>query len=199
MAEVLVKYITPVRSNDGTLYWAQACGRCCENGLWEGWLEFKSDDGSAIRSGRETEQSRRSDLVYWAEGLTTTYIEGALDRAQRIEAGPRISRPVVDASPEFEEPAPDRLVVRSASIEPSAVLNPFAVYREGEGVLRGQLSALSRDHLRSIALAYGFADDSPSSMIDSASSNELIEKIVRSVRREVAASPRVGDRDQLRG
>jgi hypothetical protein len=187
MAEVLVKFITPIRGKDG-LYWAQACGRCCENGMWEGWLEFKTDNGSAIRSGRETEQPNRGDLVYWAEGLTGTYIEGALDRAQRLEAGPRVSRAVVDASPEFDQPAPDRLVSRPTAIEPFAVLNPFAVYREGEGILRKQLGALSRDHLRSIALAYGFADESHRSVVDSGSAAEILEHIVGSIRREIALS-----------
>jgi hypothetical protein len=102
----------------------------------------------------------------------------------------------VDASPEYDQPAPERVVSRRPSIEPSAVLNPFAVYREGEGTLRNQLSALSRDHLRSIALAYGLADASPRSVVESGSSAELVDHIVSSVRREMSSPPTERHRDQ---
>lgn len=193
MAEVLVKFVTPLRDRAGQLYWVQACGRCCDNGMWEGWLEFKAEDGSALRSGRETEQPNRRDLVYWAEGLTATYIEGALERAQRLDAGPPIIRAASNAAPEFDRPAMDRPVTRIAAVEPSAVMNPFAVWREGEGVLRRQLGALSRDHLRAIALAYGFTDASPASIAEAGSSAEIIDHIVRSVRRDMRSAHDGGD------
>ena len=40
-----------------------------------------------------------------------------------------------------------------------AVLNPFAIHRKGEELLRKQLAALSRDHLLAIVRVYGFEDD----------------------------------------
>jgi hypothetical protein len=54
------------------------------------------------------------------------------------------------------------------------VLDPFAVYRQGEHVLRRQLSALAPSHLREIIHTYqlGPADDS----------GDLVERIVRAVR-----------------
>ena len=58
-----------------------ACGRVDERRLWEGWLQFTGPNGAALRTRRETEQPSRDALMYWAEGLTLTYLEGALERA----------------------------------------------------------------------------------------------------------------------
>lgn len=153
MAEVLVKFSEPVRGGDGRLYWAQACGSVAEDNLWQGWLEFETD-GSAIRSARETEQPNRADLMYWAQGLTMAYLEGALDRARRLSEGPMARPPVtrtVIGRPRFDQPArADFEVPSTVAIEPHAILDPFAVYAEGEDVLRKQLNALSRDQLVNI-------------------------------------------------
>lgn len=84
MAEVLVQFTTPVKSDDGELYVAKACGGIADDGLWNGWIEFTSErTGQAVRSARETTQPNRSDLLYWAEGLTEVFLEGALERALR--------------------------------------------------------------------------------------------------------------------
>jgi hypothetical protein len=187
MAEVLVKFVVPVRGGDGEVYWAQACGRRADNGLWEGWLEFATDDGCCLRTSRESEQPNRDDLVYWAEGLTTAYMEGALERARRLEEEPRQPRSVVAAAPHFAGPATDRVVNVRPSAEPSAVLNPFAVYREGEDTLRGQLGALSRDQLVNIARAYGMADGTPRSVIETGSTTDIAQHIVSAVKRQVTS------------
>lgn len=84
MAEVLVKFTTSVKSEDGELYMPQACGGIAEDGLWNGWIEFTSErTGEVVRSTRETTQPNRNDLLYWAEGLTEVYLEGSLERALR--------------------------------------------------------------------------------------------------------------------
>ena len=55
-----------------------------DDGLWEGWLEFVlAGDEETVRTARETEQAERDDLDYWAQGLSATYLEGALERALR--------------------------------------------------------------------------------------------------------------------
>jgi hypothetical protein len=187
MSEVLVKFTATVRGRDGKLYWPQACGRVADDGLWEGWIEFSSEDGGALRTGRETQQPRRGDLVYWAEGLSDAYLEGALDRALRLESGPPIAGVVVSAEPRFDRPAADRPVNVVATVEPSAVLDPFAVYMEGEDILRRQLGALSRDQVRNIALAYHLADDSPLSVVQDGSGMEIAEQIVRGVKSSLRA------------
>lgn len=82
MTEVLVKFTTPVKGEDGRLYKAEACGGVSEDGLWEGWIEFSAETSDLVyRSARETTQPNRNDLLYWAKGLTEVYLEGALKRA----------------------------------------------------------------------------------------------------------------------
>lgn len=82
MAEVLVQFTTPVKSEDGVLYMPRAWGGIADDGLWNGWIEFTAEDtGKMVRSARETTQPNRDDVLYWAEGLTAVYLEGALKRA----------------------------------------------------------------------------------------------------------------------
>src|SRR4051812_27491256 len=104
MAETLMQFQTPVRSAEGILYTARACGSGSADGLWEAWIEFTPlGGGKPIRSARETTQPNRRDTKYWAAGLSAVYLEGALRRAL---AGPvsiehrRVRRPA------FERPAP---------------------------------------------------------------------------------------------
>jgi len=160
MSEVLVVYDAPISGGDGRSWIAQACGRVARDGLWEGWLEFlpEASDASAIRTGRETEQSNRNDLLYWAQGLTRAYLEGALGRAIAPHS-PIVSREDVRAQSVFGAPAEraDRPIVDRL---PSAVLNPYEVHLQGEHVLLGQLAALDVSRLRDIAVAYGFGDES---------------------------------------
>ena len=105
MSDVLMEFAKPVLSRERTSYRAQACGARTSDGLWEGWIEFiPLADGTPVRSPRETTQPNRVDTLYWATGLSPTYLEGALDRALR---GP-IVRPIVPAAqPVFDAPAPD--------------------------------------------------------------------------------------------
>ncbi|HEY9229204.1 MAG TPA: hypothetical protein VIP11_21310 [Gemmatimonadaceae bacterium] len=84
MAEALVEFDTVVRDENGTEWVPRVCGALADDGLWEGWIEFRPTDASseAIRTPRETEQSKRTDLMYWAQGLTQAYLELALERAR---------------------------------------------------------------------------------------------------------------------
>ena len=170
MSEVLVQFSEPVRDEQGFAYTAQACGRVAENDLWEGWIEFipLGAEGEPLRTSRETTQPNRTDLAYWASGLTMIFLEGALARAK----GPTrtLRRTTVDAIPRYPEPAPP--IAR-------AVLNPLAVYAQGEQVLRQELGALDAQHLRTILRAY--APDE--AWDDLATDAELRERIVDFARR----------------
>jgi len=148
MAEVLVRFTERVAAEDGTSYVAQACGGIADDGLWEGWIEFVSPSGTAVRTARETEQPNRDDLLYWAEGLTVAYLQGALARALE----PRNVAVPVEApgTSIFSSPASRQ----RGPATPHAILDPFSAYAEGEELLRGQLAALSHDHLVSIIKAY---------------------------------------------
>jgi len=82
MSEVLVDFDAMIVGPDGTRWTPRACGGIADDGLWEGWIEFASTDGTRhVRTTRETEQPNRDDLAYWATGLTQVYLEGALGRA----------------------------------------------------------------------------------------------------------------------
>jgi len=150
MAELLYPFEPPIRGRDGREYHARVHGRASETGLWEGWIEFEPvGGGERIETGRETTQPNRTDLVYWATGLRTTYLEGALERALGgLASGTVADRPLESIRPEPRVPA-----------EPRPVLDPFAVYAEGPHILRQQLNAISAAQLRVIARTYGLAPD----------------------------------------
>jgi hypothetical protein len=173
MAEVVRVIDEPILLN-GVPYTVQVCGR--RNGhLWEGWIEFVAADKSDVRrTPRETTQPDRAALVYWAQGLSPTYLEGAMARALT-----RVTVTVRKApKPFFDSPAPSPVIVHG---EPPtevdrAVLDPFSVGAKGEDLLRAELGALRDWHLRNIIRAYDLAD--PSLEIERLSTSDLIEVIV---------------------
>jgi hypothetical protein len=186
MAFVLAIYHrSPLTLPDGRVYTAQACGRGRDDGIWEGWLEFVPHDGSEVlRSARETTQPKQADLEYWAAGLTPVYLRGALERTLTPPAIV-VEQPVVRSV--YDEPAAPSVPVtdRTAEAEPVPVLDPFSVYAKGEDLLRRQLGALSRRHLRAIILGYDLID--PTGVdLDRLTSAELIALIVAAVRQQAA-------------
>lgn len=185
MAEVLVKFEEPIKAPSGETYFAQAVGREVAGGLWEGWMEFipRADGAETLESGRETTQPNRTNLEYWAQGLTMVYLEGALTRAISIAATPSEAK-ADDESARIRAPksrgAPPR--PRRAPVNPHPILDPFQVYAQGESVLRGELNALSSDHLDAIATAYDLARATSLSDGRRANKPAMIDAIVESVR-----------------
>ena len=89
MREELMRYKTTITGSDGRIYDVAALGRPMDESRWEGWLEFVAAGGTATHvSARETTQPNRTDLVYWATGLTPVYLEGALERAMSRASSP---------------------------------------------------------------------------------------------------------------
>ncbi len=198
MSEILVKYDEPILASNGTNYFAQAVGSEMGGGLWEGWIEFfpDSEDGSAVESGRETTQPNRKNLEFWAQGLTTVYLEGALDRAISLAESPAESPQTRAESGRFSAPA--RRSTSGSSATPAAdrrvILDPFEVYVQGEQILRSELNALSRDHLENIATAYGVGAPGFSSWIKSVATPDLIEAIMVTARENpLRAAPDSGE------
>jgi hypothetical protein len=180
MAEVFVTFNDTVTAADGTIYQARACGREMPDGRWEGWIEFEPLDGSPpLRSTRETTQPNRTDLAYWATGLTPVYLEGALARI--LDPHPVVPELPADV-PAFDGPAPSGATAATAA-HSEAVLNPFSIYRKGEALLRRQLGALAPWHLVNIIEAYGLSDQSPAAL-NRMTASELAELIVAAVRAE---------------
>jgi hypothetical protein len=173
MAEVFVTFPEMVVDAGGE-FSAQACGTEAPDGLWQGWIEFTpAAGGPTVRTGRETTQPNRQDLMYWATGLTAVYLEGALHRALTPKA---IPPPPAEPVPVFGGPAPDRRTDPPGT----SVLNPFSVYRKGEALLRRQLAALSDWHLINIVRDHALSDQPPSSLA-AMTNPELVELIVAAV------------------
>lgn len=178
MPEVFTQFAGPVLSADGEAYRAQVVGAEMADGRWEGWVEFiPLNAGEPVRTPRETTQPNRTDAVYWATGLSATYMEGALARA--------LDRPVVVTTPPlapmFNGPAPEVVTARVPQPKVHAVLDPFSVYEKGESLLRKELAALSSWHLVNIILAYGLSDSTEAALAR-LSQADLIELIISAVR-----------------
>jgi hypothetical protein len=103
--------------------------------------------------------------MYWAQGLTHVYLEGALERALRPESR------VVGDLPLSIEP-----------LRPVAVLDPYSVLRQGEGVLRGQLLALSRDQLNAVIDQFDLGAPVPAIPRGPAGYTDVVDRIVARVR-----------------
>lgn len=149
-----MQFDPPVTDESGRSFVVRICGRPMEGGLWEGWIEFEPlEGGPTLRTPRETEQPNRADLAYWATGLTTTYLEGALERARKPRI-PDLRPKAVAAYPTYDGPAPSTPQPASAATpvhtRVHGILDPFKVYAQGEDILRKELNALGEDHLRNI-------------------------------------------------
>ena len=180
MAEVLLEFADAITSEDGKNYTARACGSEMPDGRWQGWIEFLPlGPGDPVRSSRETTQPNRRDTEYWAGGLTYIYLEGALRRALKP-----LIRPVAPdvAAPVFDGPAP----VSTSAPAAESVLDPFSVYRKGEGLLRRQLSALAGWHLVNIIRRYELSDED-SANLSAQEPARLVELIIDSVRQSRSA------------
>ena len=186
MAETLLTFQVPVTAPDGIEYEARACGGKMASGTWQGWLEFvpRGGDG-AVRSPRETTQPNRSDVIYWATGLTHVYLEGALRRA--LEEPPHGTPPAPPRPSVFSEPAPS--IGHPPPTGRDSVLDPFSVYEKGEAMLRKQLGALSSWHLVNIALDYELTDFSEEAL-NRMAAGDLVELVIAAVREETEGTRR---------
>lgn len=178
MSEVIVQFTEPIVSEAGVRYVGRVVGERQEQGTWFGWIEFlQLGGGVAITTDRETTQSDRDDLEYWASGLSSEYLEGALKRALSRHFGPRPEKPAVIPPPQAQSPITSRSAAPSR--RSGAVIDPFAVYEQGEGVLIRELGALDGDHLRNIVRAFDLNDGR---MLATATDGELVTLIVSGVR-----------------
>ncbi len=189
MAEVLMQFDSTIFDAEGHGYTSRVCGRESDGGRWEGWIEFEPLDGGPIlRTPRETKQPNRQDLDYWATGLSTSYLEGALQRAltprkPRARARPAAARPAYDRpAPASEEEMPAAAANR---IRPRGVLDPFKVYAQGADVLREELNALNEGHLRNIVRANDLVDEGDVDL-DSLHRVALADLIVGAVKKRTA-------------
>src|SRR6266540_1567301 len=82
--EFIHEYAQRLSDADGTEYVVRVYGQPRRDGTWIGWLEFvATGTATVLRTDRETTQSSRDELAYWATGLEPTYFEGAFGRARK--------------------------------------------------------------------------------------------------------------------
>jgi hypothetical protein len=81
MAELIHEIPDPFAGPDGALYLVRIVAAERPDGTWAAWIEFHADGGPIRRTERETSQSNRNAVVYWAAGLEPIYLEGAFARS----------------------------------------------------------------------------------------------------------------------
>jgi hypothetical protein len=95
------QYTTILRDPSGEPFVARTYMDRQPGGLWEAWLVFFSlRTGVALATDRETTQSKREHVLYWATGLGPTYLKGALERALDLRPGVQLARRVARAEGE---------------------------------------------------------------------------------------------------
>ena len=138
MSELIQEFTAAVPDGAGKLYTARVRGDTDSVGHWQGWLEFLPRDGGlALQTGRETTQSTREHLRYWASGLSPTYLGSALRRAQRTQSADP------PAPPPLEDPRFDAALIRGEHPD-SAVIEMELETLDPAVPLRGRWRAYVR-------------------------------------------------------
>ena len=101
-----VQQYTPILSTaTGEQYVARAYTDRQPGGLWEAWLVFFSlTTGAVLATDRETTQGKLEYILYWASGLSPTYLLGALERA--LDLRPEAQLAAGRTRPEPGDPCP---------------------------------------------------------------------------------------------
>jgi hypothetical protein len=134
--------------------------------LWRGWIEF-TDGLSTLRASHESEQPNRDDLMYWAQGLTHVYLEGALERALHATVETTLGTVPLSIEP---------------NVRPIAVIDPYVVFGQGEQILRGQLHALSHDQLNAVIGQYDLGAPVPAVPRGPTGYVDAVERIITRIK-----------------
>jgi hypothetical protein len=78
---LVYEFSEPLSVGAGQEFVVRVYGQERSDGTWIGWLTFVGTDGQIKRTARETTQSTREHVVYWATGLQPSFLEGAFNRA----------------------------------------------------------------------------------------------------------------------
>jgi hypothetical protein len=90
MDTLFQQFERPIRDASGDTFLVFVQGRSRPHDTWEAWLVFERQrDARRFSTPVESTQPDASAILYWASGLTNTYLEGALDRALSVSIAPR--------------------------------------------------------------------------------------------------------------
>jgi hypothetical protein len=88
-----VQQYSDILVDDGNRYVARVYAAPRPNGMWDGWFVFLPlDQGPELAAGCETTQSTLAHVKYWAEGISTVYLQGAFERARASRAEALLGR-----------------------------------------------------------------------------------------------------------
>jgi hypothetical protein len=146
MAELLQQFETPVAGRDAETYIAYLNGRQRADRMWEAWIVFERvRDGRQFASPVETTQANADGVLYWAAGLSNSYFEGALQRAQ--EGSRRIQATAAPIPPPLVQAGIDRVERNTLLSElESSILAVFARYGQPRLLTQDLFDALPNAH-----------------------------------------------------
>ncbi|HJZ84133.1 MAG TPA: hypothetical protein VKN99_03140 [Polyangia bacterium] len=122
----MIDFIRPypflVADGEGRRYACRAYGQPRPDDLWEGWFVFFPVDNGrrALATDRETTQPRRQHLAYWADGISKTFLEGALARALRLRPEALLERRAYWAGEEAAQARIEAELYERAAVEARA-------------------------------------------------------------------------------
>jgi hypothetical protein len=134
-----------IAAADGVWYRPRAYGDPRSDGMWDGWLIFfRADQAIAIAPpDPETTQSSMAALAGWAMGVSSLYLEDALDRALALAEQPPIMAGLADAEYQALEDA-ERLETEAAIERTAAEIDEAAAQAarlDAERLRRERLAA----------------------------------------------------------
>jgi len=159
MVHFVQQYSQVLVSSDAHKYVARVYAAQPLVGRWDGWFVFfPLHGGRALATDRETTQSSLSAVAYWATGISTTYLEGALERARALLPEARLARRAEQAGREEELARAEAAAYGEAAAEARLeALEAKQRHREAEELLMAERSESARSaaelHERAAAAA----------------------------------------------
>jgi hypothetical protein len=146
----LVQQYGTVVDRAGGVYQARAYGEPQADGWWGGWLVFfPLGAGTAVATDRETTQSSFADLVHWSSTISAVYLDGALERALRLQPEATLAATLADLALLERSAAADAAVLETAAAEARAESEAA----EDEAIAHERAAAIARAEARERAEA----------------------------------------------
>ena len=159
MVHFVTQYPQVLVSPDGHEYVARVYASTHALAGWDAWFVFfPLRGGRELATDRQTTQGSLAAVSYWASGITTTYLEAALERARALLPEARLARRAQHEEREEElARAEAEIYARSAAVARLEAREAARRRREAEALLlaeRARAARLEADlHERAAAAA----------------------------------------------
>jgi hypothetical protein len=130
----------------GWRYVARVYGAWRPDDRWDGWFVFfPLDGGRVMATDRETTQGSLAAVRYWASGISTVYLDGALARARAMLPEARLARRHAQAEGEEALARAEAAAYEAAAhAARKAALDADRRRRETEAMLLAEREATAR-------------------------------------------------------